>query len=66
MAGRLGEIIESPDAERLATGFIFTEGHLWHPDGYLPFVDIRTSRIYRLTPSPTCLPKPTRTASPTA
>ena len=48
--GRLGEIIESPDAERLATGFIFTEGPLWHPDGYLLFVDIRTSRIYRLTP----------------
>ena len=50
MADRLGEILESPDAERLATGFIFTEGPLWHPDGYLLFVDIRTSRIYRLTP----------------
>ena len=50
MADRLGEIIKSPDAERLATGFIFTEGSLWHPDGWLLFVDIRTSRIYRLTP----------------
>ena len=50
MADRLGEILESPEAERLATGFIFTEGPLWHPDGYLLFVDIRTSRIYRLTP----------------
>lgn len=50
MADRLGEILESPDAERLATGFIFTEGPLWRPDGYLLFVDIRTSRIYRLTP----------------
>ena len=50
MADRLGEILESPEAERLATGFIFTEGPLWHPDSYLLFVDIRTSRIYRLTP----------------
>ena len=50
MADRLGEIVESPEAERLATGFIFTEGPLWHPDGYLLFVDIRTSRILRLTP----------------
>ena len=50
MADRLDEILESPDAERLATGFIFTEGPLWHPDGCLLFVDIRTSRIYRLTP----------------
>lgn len=50
MADRLGEIVESPEAERLATGFIFTEGPLWHPDGYLLFVDIRTSRILRLAP----------------
>ncbi len=50
MADRLSEIIESPEAERLATGFVFTEGPLWHPDGYLLFVDIRTSRIYRLEP----------------
>ena len=50
MADRLGEILESPEAERLATGFIFTEGPLWRPDGCLLFVDIRTSRIYRLTP----------------
>lgn len=46
----LSDIIESAEPERLATGFQFTEGPLWHPDGYLLFVDIRTSRIYRLEP----------------
>ena len=46
----LSDLIESAEPERLATGFQFTEGPLWHPDGYLLFVDIRTSRIYRLEP----------------
>lgn len=31
-----------------ATGFQFTEGPQWHPDGYFLFVDIRTSRTYRI------------------
>ena len=43
-------IVESPEAERLATGFVFTEGPLWHPDGYLLFVGVRRSLIFRLTP----------------
>ena len=50
MAEKLAEIVESPDAERLATGFGFTEGPLWHPDGYLLFVDIPRSLIFRLVP----------------
>jgi len=28
------------DAEELGTGFTFTEGPIWHPDGYLLFSDI--------------------------
>ena len=48
MPDRLAEIVESSEPEQLATGFQFTEGPLWHPDGYLLFVDIRTSRIFRL------------------
>ena len=43
-------LIESDEPERLATGFEFTEGPLWHPDGYWLFVDLRRSRIYRLPP----------------
>ena len=50
MTATLADIVESPDAERLATGFVFTEGPLWHPDGYLLFVDIRRSQIFKLVP----------------
>lgn len=49
MAG-LDGILETTAAERLATGFEFTEGPLWHPDGFYYFVDIRKSLLYRLTP----------------
>ena len=38
------------EAERLATGFVFTEGPLWHPDGFYYFVDVRASRFYRFRP----------------
>ena len=47
------DILETTQAERLATGFVFTEGPLWHPDGYYYFVDIRTNSLYRLTPGKT-------------
>ncbi len=48
--GALSSILETAQAERLATGFVFTEGPLWHPDGFYYFVDIRQSRLHRLTP----------------
>ena len=50
MDENLSAIVESPEAERLATGFGFTEGALWHPDGHWLFVDLRASRIHRLIP----------------
>jgi gluconolactonase len=50
MAPALTSVLESPDAERVATGFVFTEGPLWHPDGFCYFVDIRRSQLHRLTP----------------
>ncbi len=50
MTQGLSSIVESSEAQRLATGFIFTEGPLWHPDGYLLFVDIRRAQIFRLEP----------------
>ena len=50
MADNLSAIVESSEAERLATGFVFTEGPLWHPDGFYYFVDVRKSMFYRLTP----------------
>ena len=50
MPDRLETILESTEAERLATGFEFTEGPLWHPEGYLLFVNNRRNLIYRLVP----------------
>ena len=43
-------MLESTEPERLATGFIFTEGPLWHPEGYWYFVDIRQNKLFRMTP----------------
>jgi len=50
MADGLELILETREAERLATGFVFTEGPLWHPDGFYYFVDVRASVLYRLEP----------------
>ena len=50
MHDTLSSILETTPAERLATGFVFTEGPLWHPDGFYYFVDIRQNRLHRLTP----------------
>ena len=49
-ANDLPDVLETTDAERLATGFTFTEGPLWHPDGYWYFVDLRRNMLFRLTP----------------
>lgn len=44
--------IISKDAtiEKVADGFQFTEGPVWHPDGYLLFSDPNTNTIYRYNP----------------
>src|SRR4030081_2330275 len=42
--------VDQTDSERLATGFVFTEGPLWHPDGFYYFVDVRASKFYRIQP----------------
>jgi gluconolactonase len=36
--------------EKLAGGFQFIEGPVWHPDGYLLFSDPNANTIYRWTP----------------
>ncbi len=46
----LSEILETFEPERLATGFVFTEGPLWHPDGFWYFVDIRRNQLFRMAP----------------
>lgn len=47
---RLKTLFEPGDPERIATGFDFLEGPVWHPGGYLLFSDIPASRIYQWTP----------------
>ena len=49
-ANYLPDVLETTEAERLATGFIFTEGPLWHPEGYWYFVDLRRNRLHRMRP----------------
>jgi gluconolactonase len=46
----LADILETTELQQLATGFVFTEGPLWHPDGFFWFVDVRASVLYRMAP----------------
>lgn len=44
----LRDLFVSTDMVEVASGFEFTEGPVWHPDGYLLFSDIPANTIYRL------------------
>jgi len=46
----IDDLLESGEAHRLATGFTFTEGPVYHPDGFWYFVDVRESKFYRINP----------------
>jgi gluconolactonase len=50
---KLKALIEAGDPEQIATGFQFTEGPVWHPDGYLIFSDIPANRMYTWAPDGT-------------
>ena len=52
MPDQLDQVIESPQPERLGSGFVFTEGPVWHPEGHWLFVDLfrEPSIICRLRP----------------
>lgn len=50
----IGELIVATEWSKLAGGFQFTEGPLWHPDGYLLFSDIPADTIYRMAPDHAC------------
>jgi gluconolactonase len=47
----LSSLIEGESVEKIASGFQFTEGPLWQPDGSLLFQDIKAERSYRLDPN---------------
>lgn len=50
MASSLQEIIPNLAPSTIAEGFEFTEGPVWHPEGYLLFSDIPANTIYRYVP----------------
>jgi len=58
----IGEIYKTDEAldnilpgdakvDKIADGFQFTEGPVWHPGGYLLFSDPNTNSIYRFSPA---------------
>jgi gluconolactonase len=49
----LSELVGDEPVEALASGFQFTEGPLWCPDGSVLFQDIKAERTHRLNPDRT-------------
>lgn len=49
---------ESTQLEKIATGFEFVEGPVWHPDGFLLFSDIPANTIYQWKPNEQAIEKP--------
>lgn len=45
--GEPGKLVLMDTLEQVATGFQFTEGPAWHPDGYVVFSDIPANQIVR-------------------
>ena len=50
MAVTFRDIVPAQQPELLASGFQFTEGPVWHPQGFLLFSDIPADTIYRYVP----------------
>jgi gluconolactonase len=50
---KLNSIVASGDPEKIAGGFVFTEGPVWHPEGFLLFSDIPAAKIYKWLPDGT-------------
>ena len=50
MAEELIDLVPGQTPVTIAEGFQFTEGPVWHPEGYLLFSDIPANTIYRYVP----------------
>jgi gluconolactonase len=44
----LNDVLESTELQQVASGMGFTEGPLWHPDGFFYFVDLPANLLYRM------------------
>ena len=49
MKTRLSDLVPDQQPRKLVGGFQFTEGPVWHPDGYLLFSDIPANVIFKYT-----------------
>ncbi len=49
MPSDLSQLLEPGEPVRVATGFVFTEGPLWHPDGFLYVSDVDSRVHYRVS-----------------
>jgi len=59
----LSDLFLTTAYEKLADGFQFTEGPVWHPEGYLLLSDIPANTIYRYDPTGKEQPSPWRQPS---
>jgi gluconolactonase len=50
LADKLSDLVESSEPEVFATGFVFTEGPLWDPSGFLYVSDVDARIHYRVFP----------------
>jgi len=50
MTPALSRLMADKDVKAILAGFLYAEGPLWRPDGYLLFVDSPRSRIHRWDP----------------
>ena len=53
---QLADLFEGLEPELVQTGFLFTEGPVWHADGYLLFSDIPADTIYCVAEDHTITP----------
>src|ERR1700682_4022273 len=46
----LPDVVDETTAlEKVASGFVFTEGPLWDPAGFFYFVDVRDNALFKIT-----------------
>lgn len=44
----VSDLLETTELQKVASGLVFSEGPLWHPDGFWWFVDIRDNKLFRM------------------
>ena len=42
------DLFENRNFQKVAGGFVFTEGPVWHPDGFFYFVDVRDNKMFKI------------------